>query len=107
GAAVIFLIGHGSMLRLGMDAAQSRTAIFITLILGLFGFILANRHPHHPLMAHSSLRNRWLRPMFIGMVLMLALSIGVPYLRGVMALALPTPQSLAGATILLVLTFLW
>ena len=107
GAAVILLIGHGSMLRLGIDAAHSRTSIFIALILGLFALILANRHPDHSLMAHSGLRNRWLRPMFIGMVLMLSLSIGVPYLRGVMALALPTLPSLAGAAILLMLTFLW
>lgn len=107
GAAAILLIGHGSMLRWGIDATQSRTAIFIALILGMFALILANRHPDHPLMAHSGLRNRWLRPMFIGLLLMLALAIGVPYLRGVMALALPTLPSLIGAAILLVATFLW
>ncbi len=107
GAAGILLVGYGSMLALGIDATHSRTAVFISLILGLFALILANRHPDHSLLAHSALRNRWLRPMFIGIVLVLTLAIGVPYLRDVMGLAFPTMPSLAGAAILLVLTFLW
>ena len=107
GAAVLLLIGYGSMLGLGIDSTQSRTAVFIALIIGLFALILANRHPDHPLTSHGGLRNRWLRPMFVGIVLVLTLAIGVPYLRDVMGLALPTLGSLAGAAILLVLTFLW
>ncbi|MGB4857778.1 MAG: cation-translocating P-type ATPase [Dokdonella sp.] len=107
GVAVLLLIGYGSMLGLGIDATQSRTAVFIALIIGLFALILANRHPDHPLMSHSGMRNRWLRPMFVGIVLVLSLAIGVPYLRDVMGLALPILASLSGAAILLVLTFLW
>ena len=107
GAAILLLVGYGSMLGLGIDATHSRTTIFIALVLGLFALILANRHPDHSLLAHSALRNRWLRPMFIGIVLVLTLAIGVPYLRDVMGLALPTLASLGGAAILLVLTFFW
>jgi Ca2+-transporting ATPase len=107
GAAVLLLVGYGSMLALGIDAAHSRTAVFITLIIGLFALILANRHPDHSLTAHSGMRNRWLPRMFVGIVLVLMLAIGVPYLREVMSLELPTLVSLAGAAILLVLTFFW
>ncbi|HET9033731.1 MAG TPA: cation-translocating P-type ATPase [Dokdonella sp.] len=107
GAAILLLIGYGGMLGLGIDASQSRTTIFIALVLGLFALILANRHPDHSLLAHSALRNRWLRPMFIGIVLVLTLAIGVPYLRDVMGLALPAWTSLGGAAILLVVTFFW
>ncbi|WP_256645746.1 cation-translocating P-type ATPase [Thermomonas paludicola] len=107
GAAGILLAGYGSMLALGIDVAHSRTAVFIALILGLFALILANRHPDHPLMAHSGMRNRWLRLMFLGIVLLLTLAVGVPYLRDVMGLSVPTAVTLAGSAILLALTFMW
>ncbi len=107
GAAVLMLIGYGSMLGLGMDAEHSRAAVFISLILALFALVLANRHPDRALLSPGTARNRWLRPMFLGVLLVLGLSIGVPYLRAVMGLALPTVSSLAGAVILIVLIFLW
>jgi Ca2+-transporting ATPase len=107
GAAVLLLVGYGVMLGLGIDAMQSRTAVFGALVIGLFALILANRDPAHALMAHGGMGNRWLRLMFVGIVLVLALATGVPYLREVMGLALPTLASLTGTAILLVLTFFW
>ena len=107
GVAAILLLGYGSMLGFGIDPAHSRTTVFVTLIIGLFALILANRHPDRPLMAKSGMRNRWLRPMFVAIVLLLTLAIGVPTLREVIGLALPTAASLTGVAILLVLIFFW
>lgn len=107
GASAILLAGYGIMLGLGLETAQCRTAIFIALVLGLFALILSNRHPDHPLISSSGVRNRWLPPMFGGVMLVLVLAIGTPYLRGVMGLALPDTLSIGAAAILLIATFLW
>ena len=107
GTALILLAGYGCMLGLGVDAAHSRTATFIALIISLFALILANRHPDHALMANGGRRNRWVRRMFAAILLLLALAIGVPFLREVMGLVTPTLADLLGAAIVFVLTFLW
>ena len=96
-----------ALLGLGVDAAHSRTATFIALIISLFALILANRHPDHALVARGGSRNRWVRRMFAAILLLLALAIGVPFLREVMGLVVPTPADLLGAAIVFVLTFLW
>lgn len=107
GTAVVLLAGYGGMLGLGVDAAHSRTATFIALIISLFALILANRHPQHALMARGGRRNRWVRRMFVAILLLLALAIGVPFLREVMGLVVPTLADLLGAAIVFVLIFLW
>ena len=107
GTALVLLAGYGCMLGLGVDTAHSRTATFIALIISLFALILANRHPDHALVARGGSRNRWVRRMFAAILLLLALAIGVPFLREVMGLVVPTPADLLGAAIVFVLTFLW
>src|SRR5690606_6328736 len=99
GTALVLLAGYGGMLGLGVAAAHSRTAIFIALVIGLFALILANRHPDHALMARGGMRNRWLRPMFAAILVLLALAIGVPFLREVMGLVVPTLADLLVAAI--------
>ena len=107
GTALVLLAGYGGMLGLGVDAAHSRTATFIALIISLFALILANRHPQHALMARGGRRNLWVRRMFAAILLLLALAIGVPFLREVMGLVVPTLADLLGAAIVFLLTFLW
>ncbi|KRG44105.1 ATPase [Stenotrophomonas pictorum JCM 9942] len=107
GAAMVLLAGYGSILSAGIDVTHGRTAVFIALIFGLFALVLANRHPDHSLVARGHMRNRWLRPMFLGVVLLLTLAISVPYLRHIMGLSMPTPVIVAGAAIMLALTFIW
>ena len=107
GTALVLLAGYGGMLGLGVDAAHSRTATFIALIISLFALILANRHPQHALMARGGRRNLWVRRMFAAILLLLALAIGVPFLREVMGLVVPTLADLLGAAIVFMLTFLW
>ena len=58
-------------------------------------------------MARGGMRNRWVRPMFAAILVLLALAIGVPFLREVMGLVVPTLADLRGAAIVFVLTFLW
>lgn len=107
GASIILLLGYGSMLGLGIDPVHSRTAIFIALVLGLFALILGNRHPDAPLVSGSGMRNRWLWPMLAGVVLVLVLAVGTPYLRDIMGLAVPNPISLGVSAMLLLATFFW
>lgn len=107
GASIILLVGYGSMLGLGIDPAHSRTAIFIALVLGLFALILGNRHPEDPLISGSGVRNRWLWPMLAGVVLVLVLAVGTPYLRDIMGLTVPGAISLGASAMLLLATFIW
>ncbi|WP_350015751.1 cation-translocating P-type ATPase [Rhodanobacter sp. IGA1.0] len=102
GFAGILLLGYGLLPGQGMDAAQSRSAVFIALIMGLFLLTLANRDLSHPMLARHPAKNPWLRRMFGAVTAMLVIVIGVPFFRGVMGLALPNaPLLLASAGMLL------
>jgi Ca2+-transporting ATPase len=102
GFAGILLLGYGLLPGQGMAAVQSRSAVFIALIKGLFLLTLANRDMSHPMLARHPAKNPWLRRMFGAVTAMLVIVIGVPFFRGVMGLALPnTPLLLASAGMLL------
>ncbi|EIL93054.1 cation-translocating P-type ATPase [Rhodanobacter spathiphylli] len=102
GFAGILLLGYGLLPGQGMDAVQSRSAVFIALIMGLFLLTLANRDLSHPMLARHPAKNPWLRRMFGAVTAMLVIVIGVPFFRGVMGLALPNaPLLLASAGMLL------
>ena len=102
GFAGILLLGYGLLPGQGMDAAQSRSGVFIALIMGLFLLTLANRDLSHPMLARHPAKNPWLRRMFGAVTAMLVIVIGVPFFRGVMGLALPNaPLLLASAGMLL------
>jgi Ca2+-transporting ATPase len=105
GSAVILLCGYGWMTAQGVDAMQARTDVFIALVIGLFLLILANRSRSHPLLA--SLSNPWVARMFGGVAMMLIAVIGVPFLRGVMALALPDAGALGWSIAMLLAIVAW
>jgi P-type Ca2+ transporter type 2C len=105
GLALILLCGYGGMLGRGASAVQARTGVFVALVIGLFLLILANRSLARSLPARMG--NRWLARMFGGVAAMLAAVIGVPFFRGVMALALPDVATLAWAAALLLVTAAW
>src|SRR5690606_25183717 len=94
GFAGILLLGYGLLLGQNLDATQSRSAVFIALVIGLFLLTLANRDLTHPALARHPAKNPWLARMFGAVALMLSVVIGVPFLRGVMSLAVPAPLSL-------------
>ena len=106
--ATILLLGAWAMQ--GWDwsghAAQVRTAVFMTLVPGLFLLVLANRDVSQPLWASLRLSNRWLWRMALGVLILLALALGLPWLRRVMGLAVPSPTALAMVLGLLSVTLL-
>jgi Ca2+-transporting ATPase len=102
------LLGFFGLLLLEVDAQQSRTSVFVALVAGLFVLILANRDPAHGLFAHRAGRNHWLPRMLAANVLILLLTIGIPYLRSIMGLAVPGfATALVGISGMLALSFLW
>jgi Ca2+-transporting ATPase len=107
GFACILLAGYGLMLGWGIDAALSRTCVYMTLLLGLFLLILANRDLSHSLLGAGSARNPWLPRMFGGVIAMLVAMIGIPFFRHVMALAIPNTAVLIFCTLLLAVSILW
>ena len=107
GFAGILLLGYGLLLGQDIDAVQSRTAVFVALVIGLFLLTLGNRTISHPPLARMRIKNPWLPRMFGGVAVMLALVIGVPFLRGVMGLAVPDAVTLTSAAAILVIAIVW
>ncbi|MEO7051725.1 MAG: cation-translocating P-type ATPase [Rhodanobacter sp.] len=107
GLAAILLVGYGALLGQGMDAASSRTAVFLALVIGLFLLILANRDVSHALLHRMGASNPWLPRMFGAVTVVLVLVIGVPFFRGVMGLALPDSAALLGAAGMLLAVLAW
>jgi Ca2+-transporting ATPase len=107
GFAGILLLGYGLLPGQDLDAAQSRSAVFIALIVGLFLLTLANRDPSHPALARHPAKNRWLMRMFGAVAVMLVIVIGVPFFRGVMGLAIPNASMLLASAAMLVAAIAW
>lgn len=107
GFAAILLLGYALLLNRGTDAAQSRTAVFVALVLGVFLLTLANRNLSHFLLRHAQVGNPWLPRMFGAVTAMLALVIGVPFFRGVMGLSIPDMATLGSALLMLGATVVW
>ena len=107
GFAGILLFGYGLLPGQGVDAAQSRSAVFIALVIGMFLLTLANRDLTRPALARTAAKNPWLPRMFGGVALMLVAVLGVPYFLRVMALAVPDATTLLAAIGILVATVVW
>ncbi|WP_395683237.1 cation-translocating P-type ATPase [Dokdonella sp.] len=97
GIAMMLLLGHGLLAGVGFDATQGRTAVFIALVAGVMLLILANRGRTRWRRLGDAPANPWLPRMAIGMMLVLALVVGVPFLREVMRLAVPHATTAAAA----------
>ncbi|MEO7066874.1 MAG: cation-translocating P-type ATPase [Rhodanobacter sp.] len=107
GFTAILLLGYDILLGQGMDAAQSRTAVFVALVLGLFLLILANRSMSRALVPRMHGKNPWLLRMFGGVMLMVGLVVGVPFFREVMGFAVPGGEALLVAAGMLLTTVVW
>ena len=107
GFAGILLLGYGTLLEQGIDAIQGRTAVFVTLLIGLFLLILANRDLSRTLLTRHAARNVWLVRMLFVLMLVLALMIGVQYLRVVMGLAVLHAAMLGWVAVMLGFTLAW
>jgi Ca2+-transporting ATPase len=107
GFAAILLVGYGLLLARGVDAAGSRTAVFIALVLGLFLLTLANRDPSRSLLAPTTQGNPWLLRMFGGVVTLLTVVIVAPFFRGVMGLVVPDSATLVYSALMLTTSCVW
>ncbi|TAM62019.1 MAG: cation-translocating P-type ATPase [Rhodanobacter sp.] len=107
GFAGILLLGYALLLGRGDDPAQSRTAVFTTLVLGVFLLTLANRDLSRSLLASLTAANPWLPRMFGGVLAMLAVVIGVPFFRSVMQLAVPDLTLLVACAGMLGVAVIW
>ncbi len=107
GFACVLLAGYGLLLVHDVAIVQSRTAVFMALVIGLFLLIVADRDLSRSLLARRRAKNPWLLRMFGGVAAMLLLVICVPYVREVMQLALPSLVTLVVATLMLAVSILW
>ncbi len=104
GLAIILLAGYGALTTHDVAVTQGRTVVFASLVLSVLFLILANRNPAR---ADADARNPWIGRMVLAVALMLALVVGLPGLRDIMALALPGPLELATAGLLSALCAGW
>ncbi len=107
GLAVILLVGHGVMVACGMAQAQSRSAVFVALVLGVLLLIAANRHPSRSVLAGIDASNPWLWRMAVAVLILLGLVFSVPALRQIMGLAVVDGSVLSASTAMGCLSVIW
>ena len=73
----------------------------------MFLLTLANRDLSRSLLHRAHAGNPWLPRMFGGVLVMLALVIGVPFFRGVMGLSVPDTTTLLAAAGMLAVALAW
>jgi len=101
GIALILLAANGCMLARGWPAAEIRTALFVSLVAGLFLLVLVHRHTVH------ILQNPWLPRLAAAVAVLLSLVLWQPWLRGVMGFVAPSGRSVAGLLLIMVAVILW
>ena len=107
GIAVLLLWGHAWFNAQGASAAQSRGVVFITLVLSVMLLILAQRNVARPALWSVRSPTPWLWRITAAMLLMLAAVTGLPWLRGLMGLALPGTVGMVTVAALLALCLAW
>ena len=107
GVAGILLAGHYLMVPSGMPQAQSRSAVFVALVLGVLLLIAANRHPSRSVFAGLDRDNPWLWRMAVMVLLLLGVVFSVPALRQIMGLALVDGSVLMTAAAMGCLSVVW
>ena len=107
GIAVLLLWGHAWFNAQGASAAQSRGMVFITLVLSVMLLILAQRNVARPALWSVRSPTPWLWRITVAMLLMLAAVTGLPWLRGLMGLALPGTVGMVTVAALLALCLAW
>ncbi|NDP64729.1 MAG: cation-translocating P-type ATPase [Polaromonas sp.] len=107
GIAALLLAGQAWLTAQGWSAAQGRSVVFSTLMASVMLLILANRNLHRSVLRGMTDANPLLWRMVIAMGLLLAVVLGLPWMRQLMGLVLPGPAGLAAAAALLALCILW
>jgi Ca2+-transporting ATPase len=107
GIAAVLLLGYAGLARLGWSAAQGRTVVFGTLMLSVMLLILASRTSPRAAPGGLAQPNPLLKHMALGMCLLLAAVLGLPWLRQIMGLVLPELAGLGAVAALLTLCVVW
>lgn len=107
GLAVILLLGCVAMLGADWPDSAIRTAVFLGLVPGLLLLALAHRGPGKPSSADRAQRNPWRQRLSLAVAALLAVALGLPWLRGVMGLALPQLQTWAVVGAMLATALAW
>lgn len=107
GVALVLLAGQTWLAGQGWSAGQGRAVVFSALVLAVMLLILANRDPSRPVLLGAAAANPWLWRMAAGVAALLVAVLGLPWLRGLMGLALPGARELALAAVLVALCLVW
>jgi P-type Ca2+ transporter type 2C len=107
GTAVVLLVGAASMILQQWEASVIRATSFVTLVLGVFLLVLANRDLRRPLYASLRFDNPWLGRMVLGVALMFGLIFGVPWMRQVMGFSFPPPVAFLNVGLTLLGAVAW
>jgi Ca2+-transporting ATPase len=89
GMAAILTVGCAAIVAQGWPGADVRTASFLALVGGVFLLVPANRVSWRR-GGLPRIRNRWLALLVLGVAGMLALVLGLPWMRQVMGFAPPS-----------------
>jgi Ca2+-transporting ATPase len=107
GLAAILLTCHAALVAYGMAEAQSRSAVFVALVLGVLLLIAANRHPSRSVLAGLDASNPWFWRMGLAVLLLLFTVFAVPALRHVMGLSVPDGGGALAAAAMSSLCVVW
>jgi Ca2+-transporting ATPase len=104
GLAAALLAGCALMASQGWPAASMRTAAFLALVAGLFLLVPAQREPSR---AAGRAPNPWFWRLALGVVLVTAALLAVPWLRRVMGFELPDAPMLVAVAMMVAGTTAW
>jgi len=107
GMAAVLLAGYAWLVAHGEAPAQGRAVVFASLVLGVVLLILANRDMARPALLDITGPNPWLKRMVVVVALLLAVVLGLPWLRQLMGLALPDASGLIVGAGMLAICVLW
>ncbi len=107
GLAAVLLFGQATVMAGGASVAQGRAVVFSVLAIGVWMLTVANRSPHRLLQGLRGPANPWLATMTVGVIVILAAVLGVPYLRRIMGLEWPDAASAGIAAMMCALAAAW
>ena len=107
GIAGLLLAGYAWLAAQGWSAPQARSVVFGSLMLSVMLLILANRDLQRPALRGMTTANPWLWRMVLAMGGLLAVVLGLPWLRRLMGLELPGLAGVAAGAGLLALCVIW
>ncbi len=107
GIAAVLLAGNGWLIAQDWNAAQGRSVVFGALLVSVMLLILANRDLTRPAFMGVTDSNPWLWRMALAVGLLLLGVLGIPMLRDLMGLAVPSLAGLAIAAGMITANLVW